>query len=551
VGRPLRGIVEDVFELLALVFLELGKRKLATVPPLPNLGFRFDLSFAVTSPEFHATGRQKEFLQFVVTEAIAGRSQEIKAYTVATRVFGRKEDFDQTIDPIVSIQASGLRRALERYYLVAAKQDPVRIDIPKGTYVPIFHEQIEVESDRTAPIRKIADVCFESSWPSVLVQLFQNLTGNSELNYLGVGLATELATELGLYQDIRVLLEKQEEHDKVSLKSVARFTLGGNIRKDSEGIKVAVQLFDSATNAQIWGDVHRSGFEASQLIALEEEVARLVAAKTAGERGIISRTLSIESRGKLPAELKTYEAILRYYEYDQALAPDSFLRALEALKYAASIEPGCGQVWTMLGRLHANIFSLDIPGFEKPLERAIEFAEKGAHMNPENQRARGVLGLVRMFSNEIPAARAEVEKALALSPNSLFVLDGIGYIMTLVGEWEEGPALIRKVISLNPFYNTVVHYALWVDCLRQEDYEGAYLETMGLRRPAVFWYPLAKAATLGHLGRYEEGKQFLENLLKLKPDFPSRARTLIRYYIKFEEIVERVIDGLRESGLSI
>jgi len=96
-----------------------------------------------------------------------------------------------------------------------------------------------------------------------------------------------------------------------------------------------------------------------------------------------------------------------------------------------------------------------------------------------------------------------------------------------------------------------VHYALWVDCLRQEDYEGAYLETMGLRRQAVFWYPLAKAATLGHLGRYEEGKQFLENLLQLKPDFPSRASTLIRYYIKFEEIFDRVIDGLQKSGLSI
>jgi len=77
------------------------------------------------------------------------------------------------------------------------------------------------------------------------------------------------------------------------------------------------------------------------------------------------------------------------------------------------------------------------------------------------------------------------------------------------------------------------------------------METMGLRRPAVFWYPLAKAATLGLLGRYEEGKQFVENLLKLKPDFPSRGRALIRHYIKFEDIVERVIEGLRKSGLNI
>jgi hypothetical protein len=123
--------------------------------------------------------------------------------------------------------------------------------------------------------------------------------------------------------------------------------------------------------------------------------------------------------------------------------------------------------------------------------------------------------------------------------------------MTLVGEWEKGPALIREVIRLTPFYNTVVHYALWADCLRREDYEGAHLETMGLRRPAVFWYPLAKAATLGHLGRFQEGKQFVETLLKLRPDFPTRGRILIGRYIKFKNILERMIDGLRKSGLSV
>jgi adenylate cyclase len=505
----------------------------------------------LASPEFHATRRQREFLQFVVTETLAGRAKEIKAYTVATQVFNRKEDFDQSLDPIVSIQANGLRRALERYYLVAGREDPVRIDIPRGSYVPTFRQQKGAESDRTALASKIPDVSYDGSWPSVLIRPFQNLTGDPEKDFLKIGLATELATELSCYQDIRVSVDKQEGDEKVSSDRHPRFTLAGNIRKDREGIKIAVQLFDTTTNTHLWGEVYRSGLEPGQLIVLEEEVARSVAAKTAGERGIISRILSVESRGKPPSQLKTYEAILRYYEYDLTLASDSFLRALEALESAVRIEPDCGQVWTMLGRLYANIYSLDIPGFEKPLEKAIEYAEKGTRMNRDNQRARAVLGLVRMFSNEIPAAREELDKALALSPNSLFMLDGIGYIMTLVGEWEKGPALIREVIRLNPFYNTVVHYALWEDCLRREDYEGAYLETMGLRRPAVFWYPLAKAATLGHLGRYQEGKQFVETLLKLRPDFPTRGRILIRHYIKFEEIVNRVIDGLRKSGLNI
>jgi len=66
-----------------------------------------------------------------------------------------------------------------------------------------------------------------------------------------------------------------------------------------------------------------------------------------------------------------------------------------------------------------------------------------------------------------------------------------------------------------------------------------------------FWDPLAKAATFGLLGRYEEGKQAAEELLKLKPDFSSRGRVLIGHYIKFDEIVERTIDGLSKVGLII
>jgi len=167
------------------------------------------------------------------------------------------------------------------------------------------------------------------------------------------------------------------------------------------------------------------------------------------------------------------------------------------------------------------------------------------------RRARGILALVRMFSDEIPAALADVERAMALNPNSLFILDGIGYIMTLLGEWERGPALIIDVIRRNPYYGLYVHYALWVDWIRQGKDEEAYLETLNFRRPAVFWEPLMRAASFGRLGRIEEGKRAAKELLKLKPDFSNRGRILIGHYIKFEEIVKRTIDGLSKVGLNI
>ena len=503
------------------------------------------------SPEFHATDQQRSFLQFVITETLAGRNQEIKGYTVATRVFGRKDDFDQATDPIVSIQANKLRRALERYYLVEGLQDPIRIDIPKGAYVPTFREQIGMETEEEAHIGVTRDVLSAETWPAVLVRPFQNLTGDGDKNYLGFGFSSELAAEITRFQEVRVLLRRPEGRERRASDIPVRFAVDGSIRSDHEGFKLAVYLTDTKTGAQLWSDTHRSTFEAAQIISFQEDVARMIAAKIAGEHGVIAKTLSADSKNKPPNELKTYEAILRYYEYDRTLTPESFLRAFEALKIAKDVEPECGQVWTMLGRLYANIYSLEFPGFQTALDKSIAFAEKGIQLNPDNQRARVTLALVRMFSNETAAALVEVERAVALNPKSLCMLDGIGYLMTLLGEWERGPDLFKRIIRLNPFHGLYVHYALWLDYIRQEKYEKAHLETLNFTRPSVFWEPLMKAATFGLLGRVKRGREEVENLLRLKPDFSRRGRVLIGHYIKFDDIAERMIEGLRKSGLHV
>lgn len=506
----------------------------------------------LASPEFKATDRQRDFLRFVVLKTLAGKAHEIKGYSVATGVFGRGHDFNQATDPIVSVQAKILRRAMERYYLVAGKQDPLTIDIPKGAFVPTFKEKSGIEPDVSAGGGEGLQAWLEGSWPTVLVRPFQNLTGDPQLSYLAIGLATELAIEITRYQDVRVLMVAHQEDERRQVgRDVAQFAIHGSVRKDRVGVKVAVQLVDPQSGSHIWGDMHRSNLEAAELIAFQEVVAQVIAAKIASEHGVISKTLSAESRNKPPSELKTYEAILRYYEFDATLSVEASVRALEALKHAAAIEPGCGQIWTMLGRIYAVNYSTELFDLPTPLEEAIEFAQKGARLDPDNQRARTILAFVRMLGNEISAALAEIERALALNPNSLYFLEGIGFLMTLLGQWERGPALLRKAIELNPYHRLYVHHALWVDWIRQKDYEQAYLETLNFRRPSNFWEPLMRTATLGLLGRLNTGQAAGEELLKLKPDFLRRGRGLIKHYIKFDNLVERIVSGLRNAGVKV
>jgi adenylate cyclase len=92
----------------------------------------------LASREFTASGRNRRFLSYVVEETLSGRGNRIKAYNIALAAFDRGADFDPLADPIVRIEAGRLRRSLEHYYLTAGKSDPIRIDIPKGSYAAVF-----------------------------------------------------------------------------------------------------------------------------------------------------------------------------------------------------------------------------------------------------------------------------------------------------------------------------------------------------------------------------------------------------------------------------
>ena len=109
--------------------------------------------------------------------------------------------------------------------------------------------------------------------------------------------------------------------------------------------------------------------------------------------------------------------------------------------------------------------------------------------------------------------------------------------------------MIDEVIRLNPLYDNIVHYALWLDCIQQKDYDQAYQESLKFNRPGLFWTHLSRAATLGLRGQIDEGRKAAGRLMELKPDFEDRGQRLIRNFIKFEDIVERVMAGLAAVGV--
>jgi tetratricopeptide (TPR) repeat protein len=96
----------------------------------------------LTNPPLVSSPSLCRFLRYVVEETLAGRGAEIKEHPLGVRVFDRGEDFNPRLDPIVRVQARNLRKRIEGYYAGPGAGDPIRIELPKGTYVPVFHSLI-------------------------------------------------------------------------------------------------------------------------------------------------------------------------------------------------------------------------------------------------------------------------------------------------------------------------------------------------------------------------------------------------------------------------
>jgi hypothetical protein len=75
-------------------------------------------------------------LDYVVTKWAEGNAHHIKESVIAIEVFGRRADFDGRIDNIVRVQAHRLRKLLETYYAEEGRHEPLRLCIPRGSYVP-------------------------------------------------------------------------------------------------------------------------------------------------------------------------------------------------------------------------------------------------------------------------------------------------------------------------------------------------------------------------------------------------------------------------------
>jgi hypothetical protein len=120
---------------------------------------REQLARICLSRHFRTSGRLRDFLYFIVVETIEGRGSLIKEYTIGTLVYARRSLFDPKIDSIVRGEALKLRARLTEYYAHDGSTDELVICVPKGCYVPEFHNRTRSVDSGQRSSHEIAELC--------------------------------------------------------------------------------------------------------------------------------------------------------------------------------------------------------------------------------------------------------------------------------------------------------------------------------------------------------------------------------------------------------
>jgi TolB-like protein len=282
---------------------------------------RAALERVLASPQFAAGGRASSLLRYLVEQTLAGRGDALKEYVVGVELFGRGDQFDPRIDTIVRVEARRLRGKLDDYYRGSGASDPLRIAIPRGSYVPTVaangtlpiaasnedEGDGEVEPAPARPRRPSAiwvamaalvamaavaawqlvprsQVAAESSGIRIAVLPLAHFSTEPQVAMIAARLTDGITTELARVPELSVVStttaarfasEAQPVREAAEALGAA-LVMEGSVVVEAGGIHAVMRIVDASRDRKVWIGEYDS--PPDQIVALQRRIASEVAA---------------------------------------------------------------------------------------------------------------------------------------------------------------------------------------------------------------------------------------------------------------------------------
>ena len=571
---------------------------------------RRQLERILENPEFQGSDRTRRFLSYVVEEALAGHADRIKAYSVAVAAFDRDETFNPQTDPIVRIEAGRLRRCLERYYLVAGADDDILIEIPKGSYVPVFSPmQAQAEASppeqlpevpRAAPVAArsgrlglapvatllagLVAVLFAGLVSLLLYDALKTGTPATQTRPLAqrasiavlpfesasllpaeamfsAGMTNEIIRELSQHSGVlvlgpRSLLQDGQAPDIATIRQQAKagFVLSGDIQKFGEAIRVAVQLTETQTGSVIWAESYDEVLDARSIFDFQARVGREVVRKIAQPQGAIALFDWKRTRGMAPETWEAYDCVIQAGELRRRgvlVARSAEIRA--CLTRATERAPAYAEPWIMLSLLEVDALRYATHSLLSPekFDAAFAAAQQGLDLAPDSGKAHMALMLTLFFRGDIERAIAVGDVALRLSPQDPDVVGEVGLRHVIGGNPDLGLELLQKAVDQYEDPPANLSVSLSQAYLRKGMLREASMTIDSVAPSSNFVYLAIAAAVYGSDGRVHDANLIAKELLQVYPDFSTWAALELRQRYLAPDLAATLVRGWQAAGITV
>jgi TolB-like protein len=502
---------------------------------------RHQLDRILNSGPFHQSPRRQRFLEYLVTETLAGRGERLKGYNIALEVFDRRETFDPTVDPVVRIEAARLREKLREYYGTDGQDDPIRIELPKGTYTP----QIEFRQPATAPLSEKA---------SIAVLPFENIGNDPQWNRVAEGVTEDIVTDLSRSKDMFVIARNSTEVYKgkpTDIRNVGRdlgvrYVLEGRIQPSGDQIRVTAQLIDTKTGTHVWSD--RYDRAATDLFDVQSDVTEKIVATLIGYEGAVAEAERNLARRKPPANLSAFDTYLLAMEAKHKVTKESLTEAEGLFRKAIGLDPQLARAYAGLVDVQCYLIDLGLaPSVEEALSKMMEAAKLAVKLDPTDGKTHLALGFAHAYHRQPEQARAEFARAESLAPSDADVLLLIAWFLPLLGETAKAVSLAERSLRLNPHYPDWYNQGLSIAFFFGEQYDKSVKYRLLVKEPVALDYAFL-AMAYAYLGRTGDAAAAGANVLKLDPTWTAE-RYLSEAGGYAEKEAELFVNGARKAGI--
>ena len=231
----------------------------------------------------------------------------------------------------------------------------------------------------------------------------------------------------------------------------------------------------------------------------------------------------------------------------------SHLAIRTCLEAAVASEPDYAAAWAMLGWIHTFEYTQDHNKRPAPMHASVRSPPRAAPSSSRRQtRWRASPWRAPPISCATSTCSTRRPRSALLNPHEPFLLGNIGNWLAFTGRWDEGVAMIRKAIALNPkVYPRWWHAALGKDHYRKGEYRQALLEFKNMNLPNWWWNQVELAYTYGQLGDMENAARRCASCSSSIRASISKRPCWSTSKFSFEQsYIDLAVDGLRKAGVA-